>query len=255
MKRKVFFAVAIIVSMATWAQNIAVVSPSNSTDIYNTLDEAITNADPSSTIYLPGGEFVISDATTIDKKLTIIGVSHRGDTDNVDGATIISGKLQFVGGSSGSAVVGVYVSGNIDVGTVGTEEEGSAAVTNFTLRYCNVNSILVHNNGCVGILVNQCYLRNTSEFSNTNVKVSNCIVHSLKDINGGTINHNVVTSNCPQDIQVGRSIHIDLSVKFQVPPSQITSCLIGEMVSPATTAISPTTVSALAPGIVTKIPL
>ena len=193
MKRKVFFAVAIIVSMATWAQNIAVVSPSNSTDIYNTLDEAITNADPSSTIYLPGGGFVISDATTIDKKLTIIGVSHRGDTDNVDGATIISGKLQFVGGSSGSAVVGVYVSGNIDVGTVGTEEEGSAAVTNFTLRYCNVNSILVHNNGCVGILVNQCYLRNTSEFSNTNVKVSNCIVHSLKDINGGTINHNVVT--------------------------------------------------------------
>ncbi len=189
MKRKVFFAVAIIVSMATWAQNIAVVSPSNSTDIYNTLDEAITNADPSSTIYLPGGGFAISDATTIDKKLTIMGVSHRGDTDNVDGATIISGRLNFVSGSSGSAVVGVYVSGNIDVGT------SDAAVTNFTLRYCNVNSIQVHNSGSVGLVINQCYLRNTSNLCNTNVKLENSIVHTLLDINGGTINHNIVTSN------------------------------------------------------------
>ena len=191
MKRKVFFFVAMVMGMAAWAQNIAVVSPSNTTTIYQTLDEAITKADPGSTIYLPGGGFAISNATTIDKKLTIMGVSHRGDTDNVDGATIISGKLQFVGGSSGSAVVGVYVTGNIDVGTGGEE---AAAVTNFTLRYCNVNSILVHNNGCVGMEVNQCYLRKTSEFSNTNVRLSNCIVHSLKDINGGTINHNVVTS-------------------------------------------------------------
>lgn len=194
MKRKVFFFVAMVMSMAAWAQNIAVVSPNNSTDIYNTLDEAITNADPGSTIYLPGGGFAISNATTIDKKLTIMGVSHRGDTDNVDGATIISGNLKFVGGSSGSAVVGVYVSGNIDVGTQGTEEEGGAAVTNFTLKYCNVNSIQVHNSECVGMVVNQCYLRNTSEFSNVNVHLSNCVAHSLKDINGGTINHCVITS-------------------------------------------------------------
>lgn len=174
--------------MAAWAQNIAVVSPSNSTDIYNTLDEAITNADPGSTIYLPGGGFAISDATTIDKKLTIMGVSHRGDTDNVDGATIISGRLNFVGGSSGSAVVGVYVSGNIDVGT------SDAAVENFTLKYCNVNGVCVHNSGCVGMLVNQCYLRQGLDGGHCNVKIQNCISTAIRFLNGGTIDHCIIVS-------------------------------------------------------------
>ncbi|MBR4390354.1 MAG: hypothetical protein IKT00_14435 [Prevotella sp.] len=189
MKRKVFFAVAMVMSMAAWAQNIAVVSPSNSTDIYNTLDEAITNATPGSTIYLPGGGFVISDDTSIDKKLTIMGVSHRGDADNVDGATIISGRLNFVGGSSGSAVVGVYVTGEIRVGT------SEVAVNNFTLRYCNVNYVKVYNSGSMGMLVNQCYLRNKSDFSYCNVHLENCIVHLIDNINGGIVNHNVVISS------------------------------------------------------------
>ena len=188
MKRKVFFFVAMVMGMAAWAQNIAVVSPSNSTDIYNTLDEAITNADPGSTIYLPGGGFAISNATTIDKKLTIMGVSHRGDTDNVDGATIISGKLQFVGGSSGSAVVGVYVSGNIDVGT------SDAAVENFTLRYCNVNGVNVNNSGCVGMLVNQCYLRQGFEGGKCNVMIKNCISGVIRNLNGGTIDHCIIVN-------------------------------------------------------------
>ena len=83
------------------------------------------------------------------------------------------------------------MSGNIDVGQDG---EGATGVENLTLRYCNVNSIQVHNSLSTGMVVNQCYLRTTSQFNNTNVKLSNCIVHSLKDINGGTINHNVVTS-------------------------------------------------------------
>lgn len=188
MKRFFSILVALAATITLGAQNIAVVSPSLSTAVYQTLDDAITNAAPGSTIYLPGGGFVISDNTTIDKKLTIMGVSHRGDADNVDGATIIIGRLNFLGNSSGSAVVGVYVSGNIDVG------DESAAVENFTLKYCNVNSIQVHNSGCLGMVVNQCYLRKTSQFSNVDVHLNNCVVHSLKDINGGTINHNVVTS-------------------------------------------------------------
>ncbi len=213
MKRKVFFFVAMVMGMAAWAQNIAVVSPSNSTNIYNTLDEAITKADPGSTIYLPGGGFAISNATTIDKKLTIMGVSHRGDTDNVDGATIISGKLQFVGGSSGSAVVGVYVTGNIDVGT------SDAAVENFTLRYCNVYYISVHNSGCVGMVVNQCYLRSNSYFGNCNVRIENCITNVLIDINGGTINHNVITRSSGHDCSYSKSL-------LNVSSSSITNNII-----------------------------
>ncbi len=181
-------AVATFMSVAAWAQNIAVVSPGNSTSIYQTLDDAIAGAAPGSTIYLPGGGFQISDATQIDKKLTIMGVSHRGDTDNVDGATVISGNLNYAKGSSGSAVLGVYVSGNINVGTE------ADSVLNLTVRYCNANSIQVRHRQSSGMVVNQCYLRNPSNFAYCNVRLENNIVHSLGYISGGVINHNVITS-------------------------------------------------------------
>lgn len=186
MKRFFSILVALAATITLGAQNIAVVSPSLSTAVYQTLDDAITNADPGSTIYLPGGGFVISDNTAIDKKLTIMGVSHRGDADNVDGATVIIGRLNFVGGSSGSAVIGVYMTGNIDVG------DESAAVENFTLKYCNVYYIEVHNSGCVGMVVNQCYLRSNTRFGGCNVSIKNCVTSTLYNINGGTLDHNVI---------------------------------------------------------------
>lgn len=188
MKRKILFAVALLATMTAAAQNIAAVSPSNATTIFQTLDEAIAGAESGSTIYLPGGGFQIKDETLIDKKLTIMGVSHRGDTDNVDGATIISGNLNFVGGSSGSAVLGVYLTGDINVGT------GTDSVTNFTVRYCNVNSIKVKHSQSSGMVVNQCYLRNRSDFGNCNVRLENNILHSFGYVSGGSINHNIITS-------------------------------------------------------------
>lgn len=191
MKRKILFAVALLATMTAAAQNIAAVSPSNATTIFQTLDEAIAGAESGSTIYLPGGGFQIKDETKINKKLTIMGVSHRGDTDNVDGATVISGNLHFEGGSSGSAVLGVYLTGDINVGT------GTDPVTNFTVRYCNVNSIKVKHSQSSGMVVNQCYIRDTARFGNCNVRLENNILHSLFDVNGGIIDHNIIISIAP----------------------------------------------------------
>ena len=185
MKRNVLIAVALAATMTVAAQNIAVVSPSNETDIYQTLDDAIANAEEGSTIYLPGGGCQIT--TNIDKKLTIMGVSHRGDTDNAEGATMISGSLNFIVGSSGSSVLGVYISGNINVGT------SENAVTNLTIKKCNVNSIQVGNSASSGMVVNQCYLRGLSNFGGCNVHLENSIVYSACKINVGIINHCVVT--------------------------------------------------------------
>lgn len=117
-----------------------------------------------------------------------MGVSHRGDTDNVDGATVISGNLYFEEGSSGSAVLGIYLTGNINVGTE------TAPVTNFTVRYCNINTIQVWHSQSSGMVVNQCYIRDTARFGNCNVRIENNVAFSLASINGGTINHNVITS-------------------------------------------------------------
>lgn len=189
MKRKILFAVALLATMTAAAQNIAAVSPSNATTIFQTLDEAIAGAESGSTIYLPGGGFQIKDETKINKKLTIMGVSHRGDTDNVDGATVISGNLNFEGGSSGSAVLGVYLSGNINVGTE------TDSVTNLTIRYCNVNFIGVYNSKSSGMVVNQCYLRNGGNWGkSSNIRIENNITAGLSFINGGVIDHNIVTT-------------------------------------------------------------
>ena len=186
MKRNVLFAVAFFATLAASAQNIAAVSPSNVTTMYQTLDEAVSEAVSGSVIYLPGGGFQISDGTKITKKLTIMGVSHRGDADNADGATVIAGNINFINGSSGSSVIGVYVSGNVNIGDTDNK------VDNITVRFCNVNSIQVKNGNCSGIIINQSYLRSASSFGNTNVRFENNVSYLIQHISGGDLNHNIM---------------------------------------------------------------
>lgn len=188
MKRILSIAVAIVATITAGAQNIAVVNSSNTTKIYQTLDDAITNAEAGSIIYIPGGGYQVTDNAKIDKQLTIMGVSHRGDTDNVDGATIISGNLNFIEGSSHSSLIGVYVSGNVNIAT------STDPVTNFTMRYCNVNVVNVNNSKSSGMVISQCYLRGASNFGSCNVKISNCIFPYLQKINGGLVDHCIITS-------------------------------------------------------------
>jgi len=199
MKRNILIAVAFMATMTLAAQNIAVVSPSNATKTYMTLDTAIKGTEDGSIIYLPGGGWVINDTTKIDKRLTIMGVSHRGDTDNTDGATIIGGNLNFVANSSGSAVMGCYISGDVNIGTA------NDAVNNILIRYCNLNRVSVKNSGCQGITVNQNYIRKLSQFGNSNPTISNNIIHSLGDVNGGIINHNIIKD--AGYIGIGSRIH------------------------------------------------
>ncbi len=189
--KKIFFTLflAIMATTGLYAQQISVVTSGGATTMYQTLADAINGATPGSVIYLPGGGFQISDDVKINKKLTIMGVGHRGDTGNPDGGTTIAGNLIFREGSSGSAVVGVYISGNIDVG----DETGTAG--NLTIRYCNINSIQVHNSTSNDMLVNQCYLRDFCDFGGCNVRMENNIMHSARNINGGTINHNILVTN------------------------------------------------------------
>ncbi|MCR5066031.1 MAG: hypothetical protein K6A67_09740 [Bacteroidales bacterium] len=188
MKRLALLAFALVATITVGAQNIAVVSPSDSTNVYQTLDEAIAHATDNSTIYLPGGGLFVTDSAVINKRLTIIGVSHRYDTDNVDGATLVNGNLSFAENSSGSAVMGIYLTGNINIGTP------TDSVLNVTIRYCNINSVQVMNKSCSGIIINQNYIRGTSSFSQSNPKITYNILHSLWAINGGTISNNIITN-------------------------------------------------------------
>ncbi len=189
MKKILSILVALVATITVGAQNIAVVSPSNTTKLFQELDKAIEEAESGSIVYLPGGAFSIKDETKITKQLTIMGVSHRGDTDNADGASIISGNLSFEKGSSRSAVIGVYITGNLNIGTA------EDSVVNFTARYVNANCIEVYHSKSSGMVINQCYLRNHSGFGGTNVRIENSILHSAKSITGGYVSHNIITAD------------------------------------------------------------
>jgi len=187
MKTKMFLLIAALTAtVAIHAQQISVVSPAGETKIFTDLNLAIQGADTGSTIYLSGGGFHVSDTTKITKKLTIIGIGHRSDNDNADGNTSVSGSFCFEGGSDNSAVMGLWLSDDVNIGT---EENG---INNFLLRYCNVNRVQVKNSNCQGILINQNYLRGTSQGGNSPVTFSNNILNDIMTVLGGVINHNVI---------------------------------------------------------------
>lgn len=187
MKRIFLILIATILSVVSiYAQQIAVVNGAGTTTVFTSLDEAIAKAEAGSTVYLPGGGFQINDTTLINKKLTIMGIGHKANSENADGNTTISGYLQFAPGSDGSAVMGVYLSHNIKIGVKGI-------VKNILVRYCNVQEISVETENCPGIVVNQNYIRGNGHFNKSNVSFTNNIVNGLGIVNGGTIYNNIFT--------------------------------------------------------------
>ncbi len=179
-------AVALITFTAATAQRISVVTEDGSTSVHRTLQQAIEEADPGSTIYLPGGGFSIADSVKITKRLTIIGIGHKSDNENADGSTIISGNIFFNEGSSGSAIMSCYITGNVNIG------EGGSEVNDITIKFCNLNSVQVNNSTCQETIVNQNYIRNTSSFGESNAQISNNIAYSIDKVNGGCVENNIL---------------------------------------------------------------
>ncbi len=184
--------VALLATVTVQAQQIAVVSGSTTT-MYQTLAEAIEGAKSGSTIYLPGGGFQIADKVTITKPLTIIGIGHKANGDNADGNTNISGNITFDEGSSGSSVMGCYISGSVKVGYNYNVDKyvGVNYVNNVVVKYCNINDVSVSNNTCTGTIVNQNFIRNASYVGNSNTSFTNNILRGIVQIVGGTINNNI----------------------------------------------------------------
>lgn len=175
------------VSLPAGAQQIAVVNGSTLRQCF-TLKQAVDNASDGSVIYLPAGGFQIGDTVRIKHRVSIIGLNHRSKSPNADGMTNISGNLYFDEGSSGSVVMGCYISGNVYIGYDGN------AVHNIFVRYCNFNSLQVKSNLCTGTTVNQCYIRNNSNFNGADGTFTHNIMHSIYQLTGGDISYNVLTS-------------------------------------------------------------
>lgn len=180
--------IALMAIVVANAQQISVVSEGGKTDLYRTFQEAIEKAEPGSVIYLPGGGFPIADAVKITKKLTIVGIGHKIDTENPDGYTTVSGNLFFNQGSDNSALMGVYVTGNVYIGNDNQE------VDDVLVRYCNISQLDVYSSKCKGITINQNYIRGGAYFHGSNANFSNNITPWVQDLDDGYIKNNIITS-------------------------------------------------------------
>jgi hypothetical protein len=190
MKKKSFImCTALMWTTFLMAQNISVVNTDGSTQVYTTLADAIGGAGNGSTIYLPGGRFAISDDVKITKKVTIIGIGHYLNGEgNEDGYTRIEGNLWFNENSSSSAVMGCYITGQLEIG------ENDAEVNDLTIKFCNFKSVQVKNNKCKEMVVNQCYVREGCNFGQSqNVTISNNVIRDITWVGSGIIRYNVVT--------------------------------------------------------------
>ncbi len=186
-KRILLAAIAAIMGTAvSVAQQIAVVSESGATSVYQTLTEAIEGASNGSVIYLPGGGFQIHDSVKITKRLSIIGIGHKAKNENADGNTVISGNLFFNEGASGSSVMGCYISGAVQIAN------GGGRVDNIIVKLCNVHSVKIGNNLCVGTIINKCYVREDCELGASPVNLTNNVLDAIRNINGGTIVNNII---------------------------------------------------------------
>lgn len=187
MKKAIITFLVLMTAIVVKAQQIAVVDGNGRTNVYQTLPEAIKGATDGSTIYLPGGGFQMGN-DSIKHRVTIIGVGHKPLSENVDGNTVISGELCFNEGSSGSAVMGCYISGDVNIGFDG------GSVNNVIVKYCNLLAVDVQSNKCSGTVVNQNYIRNWCNFGGAEVELTNNIIHSIYNMVGGRILNNVITS-------------------------------------------------------------
>ena len=177
------------VAIAT-AQQISVVTEGGATTLYENLADAINGAEPGSVIYLPGGGFPIADEVKITKRLTIIGIGHKYDNDNVDGATIIAGNLFFNEGSDRSAVLGCYINGDIKIA------HDNSQVNDILVRYCNLHAVDVKSAVSKGITIDQNYVRGGSIFRSAPAKFTHNICPWVYNINGGVIANNIFNNYC-----------------------------------------------------------
>ena len=178
--------IALMAITTVQAQQIAVVAENGTTTLYRTLQEAIEGAPGGSVIYLPGGGFQISDDVKITKKLTIIGIGHKVKGENADGNTTITGNLFFNKGSDGSAVMGCYLSGNVNIGE-------DNAVHEITIRKCNLSSVQVKKSDCTGTVINQNYIRGVSNFNGAGADFTNNVADKVDGMKSGNIAYNVFT--------------------------------------------------------------
>ncbi len=103
------------ISAATWRVNNNLSADAHFTNVQDAIDSE--NVSDGDIILIEGGDY---DGFSVNKQLTIIGTGYnfRGNEDIEIPMPItkIAGSVNFIGGSEGSSISGLYLSNNLNIG-------------------------------------------------------------------------------------------------------------------------------------------
>ncbi len=173
MKKLLFFTILSLLSTISFAQKlIAVQESTDSVKFFSTLYQAVVNAAPNSTIYLPGGVFTLS--VGLDKTLHFVGAGVHPDSTVVTRKTWISGILRIREGADGSSFEGVEM----------IEQTWFYGVSNIHLKRCFFQKgIYFHDSGNINFLLEECYLSSISRHASPiNLTAVKCIIDDIQSV-------------------------------------------------------------------------
>jgi hypothetical protein len=202
--RILFATLALLIGASSgFAQHRFAVHNATGSTMYNTLDSALTYSVSGDTIYIPGGAFNMG-TVHINKKLHLVGVGHYPDSTQATYQTTLTGAIRFITGSDGSTVQGLYLSGDILLGTHG----GDMVVNSIEIMRSNVNQILLaydtwtNNPGSSGHLISESVVRGSVIMQQAqNVLIEKSFIGaSVRGFNGNLLVRNCIFVNqdgCP----------------------------------------------------------
>ena len=101
------------------------------------IDTIINHIEQGDTIYLPGGNIVLTGELRIDKEVHIIGAGHYPDSTSATSYTHVSGSnVRFVPGSDNSSITGINLNRDLYFGLTVDE-----AVSNITISRSSLSNI------------------------------------------------------------------------------------------------------------------
>ncbi|MBL0267129.1 MAG: hypothetical protein IPP99_00175 [Chitinophagaceae bacterium] len=190
------------------SQPVFAVQFGSTNTFYDRLDSAVANAQDGSTIYIPGGTFIIG-TINIEKRLNLIGVGHNPDSSTATSSTYLSGDINFGAGADYSSLIGIYLSGYIKFYIL----PGSSIASNILIKRCNLYGISFDQTTS-GVIIDECITRYHINvyygYSSLNTFQNSIITGTLGGTSSGfsncIIRNNIFLGNYAYQINGGSNI-------------------------------------------------
>lgn len=160
------------------APQFAVVKPDGTTYICPTFDSAYNKAINGDNIYLPGGNFSLSNP--ISKSVHIYGAGYNQDSSTATNITTLT-SLTILQGADNGSIEGVLInSGNpqtIPCLTFG-DNQNQTPFANYTIKYCFTTSWILFNMPSSNITISNCYFGFNGSYGGTAIagNISNSLI-------------------------------------------------------------------------------